>query len=261
MAGMSPSVPPDPAAASPLTERVGAVLDRIARAAEAADRDPASVRLLLATKSRTPAEIAAAIDAVSARGVRPLVGENRAQEIAKHSDPLLADRDYERHFIGALQSNKVKNVVGWAQTLHSVDRESLVGALERRSALADVRLRVLLEVNTSGEETKAGLAPDPELLADMARAVAGSPHLELGGLMTIGANTTDPEDARGSLRRLRDLRDRLREDLGEDTGESPGDPAVGLAELSMGMSRDLEVAVAEGATLVRVGTDVFGPRD
>jgi PLP dependent protein len=258
MAGMSSSVPPVPVPPEPaIADRLGAVLDRIARAAEAADRDPAGVRLLLATKTRTPAEIATALDAVAARGLRPLIGENRAQEIAKHADPLLADRDYDRHFIGALQTNKAKDVVGWAQVVHSVDREGLLTTLERRCALADVRLRVLLEVNTSGEGSKSGYAPEPAVLADAVRAVAEAPHLDLGGLMTIGANVADPEQARASLRRLRELRDSLRADLG--TG--PSEPAAGLEELSMGMSRDLEVAIAEGATLVRVGTGVFGARD
>lgn len=240
----------------PIADRVSRVLERVARAAEAADRDPGSVRLLLATKTRSPAEIAAALDAVAAHGQRPLIGENRAQEIAKHTDPVLTGRDYDRHFIGALQTNKAKNVVGWAQVVHSVDREPVLAALERRCALADTRVRVLLEVNTSGEDTKAGLAPDPGLLADLVRAVAESPHMDLGGLMTIGANVSEPELARPSLRLLRELRDQVRVDLG--AGEQ--EPAAGLVELSMGMSRDLEVAVSEGATIVRIGTDVFGPR-
>ncbi|MCL6423004.1 YggS family pyridoxal phosphate-dependent enzyme [Brachybacterium sp. JHP9] len=244
MAADSP--PADPA----LDARVDALLARIDTAARAADRDPSDVLVLLATKTRTPAEVAAALRAFHARGVTVAVGENRAQEIATHEDPQLAALEAElrvaRHFIGRLQRNKARDVIDFASLVHSVDRDEIADALEHRAALAGVERDVLIQVNTSGEESKGGYAPTPEAVGAALAHLDARPHLRVTGLMTIGANTTDEPAVRASLSQLRVLRDGL------------GRPEV--RELSMGMSADLEIAVAEGASIVRVGSAVFGPR-
>ncbi|MGP5055777.1 YggS family pyridoxal phosphate-dependent enzyme [Brachybacterium paraconglomeratum] len=234
-----------------LIARLDEVLGRIDAAAARAGRDGAEITLLLATKTRTPAQIAEMIELLRERGRRIAVGENRAQEIAKHEDPLLVGNGVPRHFIGRLQTNKARDVIAFAELVHSVDRDDIADALERRSELADVRRDVLVQVNTSGEESKGGYGPTLEALAPIVERLRGSEHLRPVGLMTIGANTSDETAVRASLRSLRELRDALRERLGIPE----------LTELSMGMSGDLEIAVEEGATIVRVGSALFGPRD
>ncbi len=233
-----------------LASRLDEVLARLDAAAERAGRDSGEITLLLATKTRTPAEIAAAIELLRARDRRVAVGENRAQEIAKHADPLLADNGVPRHFIGRLQTNKAKDVVAFAELIHSVDRDDIADALERRAELAGVRRDVLVQVNTSGEESKGGFAPTVEAVAPIVARLRASSSLRPVGLMTIGANTSDDEAVRASLHGLRTLRDQVREQLG----------APELEHLSMGMSGDLEIAVEEGATIVRVGSAIFGAR-
>ena len=234
-----------------LIARLDEVLGRIDAAAARAGRDGAEITLLLATKTRTPAQIAEMIELLRERGRRIAVGENRAQEIAKHEDPLLAGNGVPRHFIGRLQTNKARDVIAFAELVHSVDRDDIADALERRAELADLRRDVLVQVNTSGEESKGGYGPSLEALAPIVERLRGSEHLRPVGLMTIGANTSDEAAVRASLRSLRELRDELRERLGIPE----------LTELSMGMSGDLEIAVEEGATIVRVGSALFGPRD
>ena len=234
-----------------LTARLDEVLGRIDAAAARTGRDGAEITLLLATKTRTPAQIAEMIELLQERGRRIAVGENRAQEISKHADPLLADNGVPRHFIGRLQTNKARDVVAFAETIHSVDRDGIADALERRAETAGVQRDVLVQVNTSGEESKGGFAPTAEAIAPMVQRLLASPVLRPVGLMTIGANTSDEAAVRASLRSLRELRDALRERLGIPE----------LTELSMGMSGDLEIAVEEGATIVRVGSALFGPRD
>ena len=240
----------DPAHRERIAARLDDVLARLDDAAARADRDPREITVLLATKLRTPPEIAAAVELLRERGRRLAVGENRAQEIAKHADPLLADNGVPRHFIGRLQTNKARDVVAFAETIHSVDRDSIADALERRAETAGVFRDVLVQVNTSGEESKGGFAPALEAIAPMVQRLADSPVLRPVGLMTIGANTSDAGAVRASLRSLRELRDQGRERFGPEV----------FAELSMGMSGDLEIAVEEGATIVRVGSAVFGAR-
>ena len=238
-------------AADQLTARLDEVLTRLDAAAERTGRDRDEITLLLATKTRTPEEIALAVQLLRERGRTLAVGENRAQEIAKHEDPLLAGNGVPRHFIGRLQTNKARDVIAFAELVHSVDRDDIADALDRRAELADLRRDVLVQVNTSGEESKGGFAPTLEALAPIVERLRGSERLRPVGLMTIGANTSDETAVRASLRSLRELRDALREQLGIPE----------LTELSMGMSGDLEIAVEEGATIVRVGSALFGPRD
>ncbi|GAA1721672.1 YggS family pyridoxal phosphate-dependent enzyme [Brachybacterium phenoliresistens] len=233
---------PDP----DLAARLDAVLTRIDAAAQRSGRDGREILLLLATKTRTPAEIAEAVALVRSRGRQVAVGENRAQEIAKHADPALAGLDVPRHFIGRLQTNKARDVVAFASMIHSVDRPDIIDALERRARTAGLTRKVLVQVNTSGEESKGGYPPHPAEIAAAVDRLREGGMLVPAGLMTIGANTSETGAVRASLSRLRQLRDEL------------ADPAV--QHLSMGMSGDLEIAVEEGASIVRVGSAIFGPR-
>jgi pyridoxal phosphate enzyme (YggS family) len=232
-----------------IAERLAALRDRIAAAARRAGREPGAVTLVGVSK-RQPAE--AVVAAVRA-GLRHL-GENYVQEAAAKQQEVHAaleasgDKPPTWHFIGKMQRNKAQPLVRLFDVLESLDREALGTELERRAGDADRRLRVLLQVNTSGEPQKGGV--DPDQLAALLEASRAWSHLEVAGLMTIPAPGDDPEGTRPSFARLRQLRDALR--------DAPGGGA--LRELSMGMSADYEVAIEEGATIVRVGTALFGPR-
>jgi hypothetical protein len=210
---------------------------RIAAAARAAGRSPESVRLLAVSKKMPADDVRAAI----AAGQRAF-GENYAQELRDKSALLAAEPvPPEWHFIGPLQSNKVKYVAGRVALMHSVDSPGLLDALEARRAPQ----RCLVQVNVAGEASKRGIAPaDLPALLDRFAAMT---HVRCEGLMLIPPRG----DARPHFAALRALRDRE---------AVPARPNVDLRELSMGMTDDLEVAVAEGATIVRVGTAIFGPR-
>ena len=220
-----------------------AVNRRIEDACVKVGRDRSDVRLLLATKTVDPARVRVAIEAGET-----LVAENRVQEVRPKFEAL-ADLDYERHFIGHLQSNKINALVPYVSCIQSLDRLSLARKLQARLEREGETREVLLQVNTSGEDSKFGLSP--EGLADFATEVSRMDALRIRGLMTIGLFTDDVELARPSLRRLRELGDQVRQ-LNLD--------GVRMDELSMGMSGDLEVAIEEGATIVRVGSAVFGSR-
>lgn len=242
--------------ATVLAERLARVRSRIAAAESAAGRTPESVRLLLAAKTIDPETLRAALLAdiaatatTAGAARRVLVGENRVQELVAKA-PELADLAPELHLIGPLQSNKVTAALRWASCVQSVDSPTLADRLARRCADTDRTLDVMVQVNVSGEPTKHGVAPQDAL--DLVRAITGHERLRLRGFMTVGANTTDERDVRAGYAILRDLRDKV-----AYSGEAGTDAAV---DLSMGMSRDLEAAVAEGATIVRIGTAVFGAR-
>jgi pyridoxal phosphate enzyme (YggS family) len=226
-----------------IRERLGEVRGRIDAACHAAGRDPGEVRLLLATKTVAPERIRVAIEAGA-----DLVGENRVQEVRPKFEAL-EDLEYERHFIGHLQSNKVNALVPYVSCIQSLDRLSLADRLQGRLEREGETREVLVQVNTTGEESKFGVEP-AEAVA-FAREVAARDALEVRGLMTIGLYSDDPEVARPSLAALREAAERIRD---------AGIEGVEMAELSMGMSKDLEVAIAEGATIVRVGSAVFGER-
>ena len=214
---------------------------RIANAAVAAGRDPATVRLLAVSKT-WPAD---SVREAAAAGQRAF-GENYVQEGVAKVDEL-AGLGLEWHFIGPLQSNKTRLVANRFSWVHSIDRLKIA---ERLSEQRDVHLpplEVCIQVNVSGEASKSGVAP-PDL-PELARAVAALPRLRLRGLMTIPEPTPDVALQRARFASLRAMRDELN--------------AAGLAldTLSMGMSDDLEAAIAEGSTLVRVGTAIFGSRN
>lgn len=224
----------------PIAERLDAIRRRIEAAAGRAGRDPADIRLVAVSKTRTVDEIRAAV----AAGLHEF-GENRAQELRDKS-PFFGT-DVIWHFIGRLQTNKVKYVVPGAALVHSLDRIDLAHELDRRAAATAAPVAVLVEVNTSGESSKAGVSPAE--LHGFLDALRAFTRLRVQGLMTMAA-PGDPAAARTSFRALRRLRDDLRRLPGFD----------GLVDLSMGMSDDFEIAIEEGATIVRIGTAIFGPR-
>ncbi len=223
--------------------RIDAIRRRISNSCRRAGRLQESVRLLLATKTVSPDRIKLAIG----HGAR-LIGENRAQELIQKA-PALEGCSLERHFIGHVQSNKLGKIIDLVTCIQSVDRLSIAEKLSEALKRKGKQIEVFLQINTSGEDSKFGVTPDEAV--DFARRLSRLDNLRVRGLMTIGLFSPDPEECRPSLRLLRTLRDRIL---------AAGIKGVEPAELSMGMSHDLEVAIEEGATLVRVGTAVFGER-
>jgi pyridoxal phosphate enzyme (YggS family) len=225
-------------AADVLRDRLHAVEDRLAAACRRAGRDRAAVRLVAVTKS-VSAEVAALLPPL---GVTEL-GESRPQELWRKAAAVPAAA---WHLIGHLQRNKVERTLPLARLIHSVDSPRLLAALEEEAARQGRSVDVLLEVNASREPNKHGFAPED--LPGLGPAVAALRHVSVRGLMTMAALADDPEQARPTFAAVRRLRDRLRGDWG---------PAHPLEHLSMGMTNDFEVAVEEGATLVRLGTALF----
>lgn len=236
--------------AAEVAARLAAVRERIAAAAARAGRRPESVTLVGASKGQPVEKLVAA-----ARAGLAHVGENYVQEAAAKLPELraalepLGSKPPICHFIGRLQRNKAGAAVELFDVIETLDRPRLGDALERRAAAAARQLDVLVEVDVSGERQKGGVSAEalPALLAH-ARAWQ---QLRVRGLMAIPAAQSNPERMRPAFARLRELRDGLR---GAPGGEQ-------LEELSMGMSSDFEVAIEEGATIVRVGTALFGPRE
>jgi len=224
----------EPPSSSQIRERHDRLLVRLRITAEANGHDPARLRIVAVTKT-WPVEVAqAAHDA----GLT-LLGESRVQE----AEPKIAALPtVEWHFIGRLQSNKARRAVRGFAVIHSVDSNDLLRRISEIATEEGRSPRLLLQVNISGEEAKGGLSPD-EIVAQ------ALPAASLVGLMTIAPMGASVEQARSIFGRLRDLRDRVQHAVG-----------IGLPELSMGMSADAEAAAAEGATLIRIGTALFGPR-
>jgi pyridoxal phosphate enzyme (YggS family) len=219
------------------------VLERIARAAERAGRDPAQVALLAVTKTH-PVEV---VRRAALAGIT-LFGENRVAEGVGKIQALSGEfPSLEWRLIGPLQTNKAKPALQYFSMIESLDRERLATRLEGLLAEEDRRFPVLLEINLGAEETKSGAPPgEAESLASAALAL---PHLEVRGLMAVPPYTADPGESRPYFKRLKEIRDRLADRFGRP-----------FPELSMGMSHDFEVAVEEGSTEVRVGTALFGER-
>jgi pyridoxal phosphate enzyme (YggS family) len=222
-------------------DRISAVLERVARASARAGRRPGEVRLVAVSKTQSLDRVAEAVSA----GIG-VFGENYVQEA---EEKIRAFPGAEWHLIGKLQGNKVRKAVslfGWIQT---VDSPRLMREVSRRSAEAGRTMPVLLEVNLAGETEKAGVPPEeiPVLL----EAAAGLPGIRVRGLMAIPPLTAEPEESRPYFSRMRELLERV-----APRGKASGE----MTELSMGMSNDFEVAIEEGATMVRVGTAIFGSR-
>lgn len=224
-----------------IVERLAEIRQQIRLAAEAAGRDPASVRLLAVSKTVGADAIRQAYDA----GQRD-VAENRVPELAAKAEVLPADLTW--HLIGHLQSNKARLALRHAAWVHSVDSAALLERLEAIAAADQRQPVVLLQINLSGEATKSGVGAEaaPALL----RTALACPHLRCRGLMTMAPYAAPEDTLRAVFGGLRRLRDRLQDDTGE-----------ALPELSMGMSGDFRTAIAEGATVVRIGTALFGPRE
>lgn len=225
------------------------VLEKIANSAHRANRDPEEIRLVVVTKTQPIEVVQAAIEA----GVR-IFGENYPEEGVMKIQSLTAQSGVEWHMIGHVQSRKAHLVADHFALLHSLDSLKLAGRLDRFAAERKRILPVLLEFNVGGEESKSGWDAQDEsrwdaLFPDLS-AIVELPNLRIQGLMTIPPLGTDPEDSRHFFQRLRLLRDHLATQF----------PKLDWRELSMGTSTDYQVAVEEGATLVRVGTAIVGAR-
>ena len=216
-----------------IAARLATVRERIEAAAARIGRDPDSIAVIAVSKRKPAEDIAAAYEA----GQRDF-GENYVQEFAAKSEQLPPLDDARFHFIGKLQSNKAGKAAGLFSAIHTLDSSKLARRLDRFGK----PLEVFVEVKLSAEESKSGM--DPGLLGAVLEDVAAASNLRLSGLMTMPPWSADPEHARPYFRNLRELADRH-----------------GIEGLSMGMSHDLEVAIEEGATHLRIGTAIFGPRD
>ena len=225
-----------------LLDNLFSVRERIRRACERSGRDPADVRLIAVSKTK-PIPM---IEAVNEAGTADF-GENKPQELMRKCDAI--SRPLQWHMIGHLQRNKVKYVVGRACMVHSVDSVRLALALQEEAAKKQVIVPVLIEVNMAGEDTKFGVRPEDAL--SLAREIAALKNLSLRGLMTIAPFTDDPESNRPYFREMRNLSIDI---------ASKNIDNISMCELSMGMTGDFETAIEEGATMVRVGTGIFGSR-
>ena len=220
------------------------IQERINKACEKSNRNPQEVKLLLATNTVSPERIKVALEAGYT-----LIAENKVQEL-KEKYEALKDSPHINHFIGHLQTNKIKDILKCeVDCVQSVDRYELAEKLNQKLALQGKSIDVLIQVNTSGEESKFGIAPSEAI--DLVKQVAQLPSLKIKGLMTIGLFSSEEEKVRKCFKILKKIQQQVI-DLQM--------PNVEMKELSMGMSGDLETAIEEGATIIRVGTAIFGQR-
>jgi pyridoxal phosphate enzyme (YggS family) len=225
-----------------IRDNVDKVMERIARACRRAGRDPDEVTLVAVTKTVAPDRIQEAVDA----GLRVL-GENRIQEAEAKIDAVRGEVTW--HMVGHLQRNKARKAVMMFDMIQSVDSLRLAEELSKRGGETGRGMDILVEVNTSGEESKFGVPPDGAV--DLVRRISGLPGLAVKGLMTIGALTGDEGVIRKCFRSLRGLADEVRR---------AEIPLVEMRYLSMGMTSDFELAIEEGSNMVRIGTAIFGTR-
>ena len=229
-----------------IRENLAMVRERIGRAALRAGRDPAGVSLVAVTKTLSVGLIREALSC----GLTDF-GENYAQEFRDKRRELEGERnsgggEIKWHFIGVLQSNKVKYLVGRVELIHSLDAVNAAAEIDKRSRERGIATPVLIEVNLTGDPKRGGVLE--EEIRDFLSKVAGMRGVSVRGLMTMPPYAGNPEEGRPYFRRLREIRDRYSPEYS------------GLVELSMGMSGDYEVAIEEGATYVRIGSAIFGPR-
>lgn len=216
---------------------------RIENACKRANRNPEEVRLLLATKTVDSDRINFALE----QGER-LVGENKVQELRQKCTSI-QEHNPEIHFIGHLQSNKIKEVLKWASCIESVDRLSVAEKLHQRLNFEGKEIDIYVQVNTSFEESKFGVSPEGAI--PLIQEIAKFENIHIKGLMTIGLLSSESSEVRKCFQLLRELKEKV---------EALNIPNVEMNELSMGMSGDLEIAIEEGATIIRVGTAIFGER-
>jgi pyridoxal phosphate enzyme (YggS family) len=225
-----------------IASNLQSIMDRIRTATLAAGREPSSVRLVAVSKTRPADDVLQAC-----RAGQVVFGENYVQELAAKAAEVR--EAVEWHFIGHLQSNKVKQLAGLVNMIHSIDRLSLAEEVSRQWGRLGSCCDILIQVNLSGEASKSGTTEAEAL--QLVRAVSALPHVRIRGLMTMPPFFDDPEAARPFFAELMRLSCRIKAER---------IPGVGMGELSMGMSGDFEAAIQEGATLVRVGTSIFGSR-
>lgn len=225
-----------------ISANIARIHEQIATSCRRCGRSPAEVRLVAVSKKKPAADIEAAVAAG-----QTLFGESYVQECVAKIDEVSAPAEW--HFIGGLQSNKVKYLRGKVDMIHSVDRLSLAEEIDRQWGKIDATIDILIQVNLGEEESKSGTTA--ERLFELVRQVAQLKHLRIRGLMALPPWEEDPEDVRPYFRQLKELSGQLM---------TLGLPNVTMQELSMGMSHDYEVAIEEGATMVRIGTAIFGER-
>lgn len=223
-------------------DNIEKIRDNIVRAAMRSGRKASDIRLMAVTKTVVDERIIEAIEA----GV-DIIGENYVQEAKRKIEKM--GKNVEWHMIGHLQSKKSKYVVRLFDMIHSIDRIKLARELDKRARMAECITKILIEVNISGEETKSGVKKEDAL--NLVKDISALENLSIQGLMTMPPWFDNPEDARPYFVNLRKLRERIAEERL---------PNVEMCELSMGMSGDYQVAVEEGATIVRIGTSIFGER-
>lgn len=227
-----------------ITENIRIIQQRIDKACKASNRNPQDVKLLLATKT-VPAE---RIE-IALRAGQTLIAENKVQEL-KDKFEYLTTIPHVNHFIGHLQTNKIKDILKYnVSCIHSVDRFDLAEKLHQRLLKENKTMDVLIQVNTSFEDSKYGASPTEVL--DLVRQIATLNTLQIKGLMTIGLLSAEAKKIRQCFQLLKHIQQEI---------IALHIPQVSMEELSMGMSGDLEIAIAEGATIVRVGTAIFGQR-
>ncbi|WP_126971341.1 YggS family pyridoxal phosphate-dependent enzyme [Gynurincola endophyticus] len=228
-----------------IIDNLNSILERISNACISSNRNPAEVRLLLATKTVSADRIKIAL-----RAGQTLIAENKVQELKEKYDSLL-DTPHTNHFIGHLQSNKIKDILKYGVTcIQSIDRLELAEKLHQRLSAEKKKIDVLIQVNTSDEESKFGVHPDNVI--DLIKEISKFETLKIKGLMTIGLFSAETEKVRACFRLLKNIQQQVL---------ALSMPDVEMNELSMGMSGDLETAIEEGATIVRVGTAIFGQRN
>lgn len=229
---------------SHIIDNIAQIRKRIAKAALRASRNPEEIKLLLATKTVSAENIKVALEA----GER-IIGENKAQEIKSKYDELLGV-PHKKHFIGHLQTNKIKELLRYDVTcIQTIDRLDLAEKLQARLEFEKKEIDVLIQVNTSNEESKFGVAPEGAI--KLTKQVSMLPNIHIKGLMTIGLFSAEEEKVRVCFKLLKSLQKQI---------VALNLPGVEMGELSMGMSHDLEFAIEEGSTMVRVGTAIFGKR-
>ncbi|WP_164121978.1 YggS family pyridoxal phosphate-dependent enzyme [Sphingobacterium sp. xlx-130] len=229
---------------SNIVSNLNIILKRIERACLDSMRDPAEVKLLLATKTVPSERIKEAL-----QEGQTLIAENKVQEIKEKYEDLRSI-PHTSHFIGHLQSNKIKDILKYdISCIQSLDRLEIAEKLQQRLAYEDRKIDVLIQINTSGEQSKFGIHPDEAI--ELVKSVSEFDNIKIKGLMTIGLFSAEAEKVRPCFRLLKQIQQEI---ITEQIHN------VNMHELSMGMSGDLETAIEEGSTIVRVGTAIFGPR-
>lgn len=227
-----------------ITERLNTIQNQINQIALNCGRNPQDITLMPVSKTIAPEQIREALSAGYT-----MLGENKVQEIQQKA-PSLADIPHQVHLIGHLQTNKVKDIIGLVSCVQSVDSLKLAEKLEQRLTFCEQSLDILIQVNTSGESSKTGIAPEQALA--LIAAIAPFEHLRIKGLMTIATNTSEESAIRHCFRQLRKLQQQAQDQYGNISN---------FSVLSMGMSADMAIAIEEGSTLLRIGSAIFGARN